>query len=131
MIRLSLRSASAALAGLLFMLSPALGGELRPWDAAAFDAAQAAGQPVLIHVTAPWCPTCRAQKPTVEALAADPAHPDLLVLDVDFDSQKDVLRRFGVRQQSTLIAFDDGVETGRSVGVTQPGQITALVAGNS
>lgn len=28
-----------------------------------FDAANAAGKPILVEVTAPWCPTCKAQAP--------------------------------------------------------------------
>ncbi len=98
-------------------------GELRQWDSAAF----AGDRPVLIHVTAPWCPTCRAQKPSIESLLASPEYPDLLVLEVDFDSQKAVLRQFNVRQQSTLIAFAGAREVGRTVGVTDPYGIFALV----
>ena len=105
----------------------AAAGELRQWDSAAFAAAQAGDRPVLIHVPAPWCPTCRAQKPSIESLVSSPEHPDLLVLEVDFDSQKDVLRQFNVRQQSTLIAFAGTREVGRTVGVTDPYGIFALV----
>jgi thioredoxin 1 len=105
---------------------PAMAGELRPWDSVAFVDAQAADRPVLIHVTAPWCPTCRAQKPSIQSLVSSPDHPDLLVLEVDFDSQKDVLRQFNARQQSTLIAFAGDSEVGRAVGVTDPYAIFAL-----
>ena len=34
----------------------------------AFAAAQAAGKPILLHITAPWCPTCKAQKPILSKL---------------------------------------------------------------
>ena len=40
----------------------------KPFDQAAFDAAQAAGKPILVEVTAPWCPTCKAQAPTLSKL---------------------------------------------------------------
>ena len=112
----------------LLVAPAAMAGDIRDWDAAGFAAAQTAGTPVLIHVTAPWCPTCRAQKPVLEQLAADPANDDLLVFEVDFDSRKDVLRGFGVRQQSTLIAFKGATEVARSVGVTSRDGIAALVA---
>jgi thioredoxin 1 len=115
------------LAALAFA-GPALAGEVRPYDAAAFEAAEAAGAPVVIHVTASWCPTCHAQTPIVRSLADDPANPDLLVLVVDFDTEQDVLRRFGVRHQSTLIAFRGGEERARSVGDTRPAGVAALVA---
>src|SRR4051812_47075562 len=39
------------------------------YDVAAFQAAVDAGKPILVHVTAPWCGECKAQKPIVAALA--------------------------------------------------------------
>jgi thioredoxin 1 len=110
----------------LALASPAMAGEIRPWDQGAFAEARDADLPIVIHVTAPWCPTCRAQHPTVEALVATSEHADLTVFEVDFDSQKDVLREFGVRQQSTLIAFKGVLEVARSVGETRPDRISAL-----
>ena len=118
---------SLAVAALLSFYAPVLAGEIVPYDAARLGAAQAAGDPILIHVTAPWCPTCKAQHPVVSELAADPANPDLLVLEVDFDSQKDVLRQFNVRQQSTLIAFRGAEERGRAAGITDRQAISALL----
>jgi hypothetical protein len=46
---------------------------------------------------------------------------------VDFDSQKDAVKAFGARMQSTLITFKGSLETGRSVGDTNPGSIAALL----
>ena len=34
---------------------------VRPFDQAAFDAAQKAGKPILVWVHTPWCPVCREQ----------------------------------------------------------------------
>jgi thioredoxin 1 len=118
---------SVAMTAALFFAAPALAGEIVPYDAARLGAAQAAGDPVLIHVTAPWCPTCKAQHPIISDLASDPANPDLLVLEVDFDTQKDVLRQFNVRQQSTLIAFRGTEERGRAAGITDRQAIAALL----
>lgn len=112
----------------LAISSAALGGEVVPYDAKAFIKAQADGAPIVIHVTAPWCPTCSAQRPIVQSLADAPENPDLVVFDVDFDTQQDVLRRFGVRFQSTLIAFRGTEERLRSIGVTSPAGIADLVA---
>ncbi len=78
-------------------------------------------------MTAPWCPTCKAQRPILSNLEADPKFKDLVVLDVDFDSQKDVLRQLGVRVQSTLIAFKGERETARSAGETRPEPIAKLL----
>jgi thiol-disulfide isomerase/thioredoxin len=118
------------LAVFAFLLSAAAAnaGEVRPFDAAAFEAAQAAQKPIVIHATATWCPTCQAQIPIVQSLADDPENGDLLVFTVDFDNQTDVLRRFNVRHQSTLIAFRGTEERARTVGDTNPDRIAALVA---
>ena len=94
---------------------------------AAFAAAQKAGKGILIDVSAPWCPVCQAQQPILSGLFAEPEYKDLVVFEVDFDSRKDVLKALNVRQQSTLIVFKGAVETGRSVGVTDPAAIAALV----
>ncbi|TCT07676.1 thioredoxin family protein [Aquabacter spiritensis] len=101
--------------------------EVRPYDAASFKGAQASGAPILVEVTAPWCPTCRAQKPILAALAAQPENTSLFIFAVDFDTQKAVVRELGAQSQSTLVAFQGKTETGRSVGDTNPASIAALV----
>lgn len=106
---------------------PAHAFQMRPFDATAFDAAQAAGKPILIEVTAPWCPTCMAQKPILSNLAARDKFKDLVAFDIDFDSRKDLLRRFGVTMQSTLISFKGAKEMGRSTGDTNAASIEALL----
>ncbi|MDP4021865.1 thioredoxin family protein [Methylobacterium sp. NEAU 140] len=117
-----------ALAGLAAAAAvPARAGEVAPFTPEAFEAAQKAGRPILVEVSAPWCPICRTQKPILAKLAAEPRFKDLLILDIDFDSQKALLRSLNVRMQSTLIAFKGATETGRSVGETQPEWIEGLV----
>ena len=81
-----------------------------------------------MHVTAPWCSTCAAQKPTVDKLHAEPRFKNLKIFNVDFDSQKALLRKLDVRMQSTLIVYKGAVEEGRSSGDTDASGIKALVA---
>jgi hypothetical protein len=45
----------------------------------------------------------------------------------DFDSQKDLVQRFGAQKQSTLIAFKGDKEQGRSVGDSKRDSIAALL----
>ncbi len=85
-------------------------------------------QAVLIDVSAPWCPTCKAQAPILSELTKQPRFKNLVVFNVDFDSQKDALRGFKAQQQSTLIVFKGGAEMGRSVGDTNKASIEALLA---
>jgi hypothetical protein len=42
---------------------------------------------------------------------------NLVYFVVDFDNQKDAVKFFGARMQSTLIAFKGATETGRSVAI--------------
>jgi len=113
--------AAALLAG------PAFAAETIPYTPQAFDAAEKHGKSILVEIHAPWCPTCRAQAPVLAELEKDAKFRDLLVVHVDFDSQKDAVRRFGAHVQSTLIAFKDGKETARSVGVTDRESIANLL----
>jgi thioredoxin 1 len=117
-----------ALALLCFGAGLAWSAGTASFTAAAFEAAQKADKPILIHVSATWCPTCKAQMPIVNGLASESRFSGLQVFEVDFDSQKDVLRQFGVRQQSTLIVFKGAIEKGRSIGDTDKASIEALAA---
>lgn len=107
--------------------APALAASPKPFDAQAFAEAQKAGRPILIAVHASWCPTCKAQTPILGQLTDNPKFKSLAYFVVDFDSQKDLVQRFGARMQSTLIAFKGGTETGRSVGDTKQPSIAALL----
>jgi thioredoxin 1 len=98
-----------------------------PFDQKAFEAAQAAGKSILVDVSAPWCPVCRAQKPIIEELSLHPEYRDLTIFDVDSDTQRPVLRSLKVQQQSTLIVLKGNKETGRSVGSTDPSAIDRLL----
>ncbi|KAB1074007.1 thioredoxin family protein [Methylobacterium planeticum] len=118
---------AALLAAGLVAVGLAAPAAAQPFDPETFEAAQAAGKPVLVVVSAPWCPICRTQKPILAKLGADPRFKDLVLLEIDFDTQKPLLRRFDARQQSTLIAYKGRQEVGRSVGETQPEWIESLV----
>ena len=98
----------------------------QPYNAAAVEAAQAQGKPVIIHVTAPWCSTCAAQKPIVDELIDAPQYKQVTVYDVDFDSQKAVLKKYRVTVQSTFVAFKGNKEVARSSGDTNKASVEKL-----
>lgn len=97
------------------------------FDTKAFEAAQAAGKPIVVEIHAPWCPVCKVQAPIIQGLAAKPEFKDLVVFRIDFDTKKDFVRQFKATRQSTLIAFKGKTESGRLVGDTQPAAIEALL----
>jgi thiol-disulfide isomerase/thioredoxin len=122
-----LKTALVALACLLIAAAATVTAQAAPrFDAKAFETAQAAGRTILVDVTAPWCPTCRQQRPILQSIEKE--NPKLVVFEVDFDTAKAVLKRFRVTQQSTLIVFKGKSEVGRSTGDTNPARIRRLVA---
>ena len=96
--------------------------------AAAMQTAKTQNKPLFVFAHASWCPTCKAQKPILSKLFADPKFRNLTVFRVDFDSQKDEVRNFKARIQSTLITFKGNEEIARSVGDTNPDSIADLLA---
>lgn len=116
------------LAGAVSLGTMAAAADKKPFNQAAFEAAQKAGKPILIEVHAPWCPICKAQAPILSKLSADPRFKNLASFTIDYDSQKDLLRKFNVQKQSTLIVFKGSQEAGRSTGDTNAASIEALLA---
>jgi thioredoxin 1 len=119
------RMLSLAAIGLAFT-SVALAAPIQPFSTAALKAAQAAGEPVLVDAYASWCPTCRKQAPTIDAMAKDPAFAKLVILRLDYDNQTAEKSALGITTQSTLIAYHGDKEVGRTVGITDPEQIKSL-----
>jgi thiol-disulfide isomerase/thioredoxin len=118
--------AVAAFAGIVSSV-PSHAAENIPYTPGAFGEAQKAGKPILVEIHADWCPTCRAQAPIISDLRKNPRFKDLVVFRVDFDGQKDVVKQFGARMQSTLIVFKGSREAGRSVGDTNGKTIETLL----
>ncbi|PYN96328.1 MAG: thiol reductase thioredoxin [Candidatus Rokuibacteriota bacterium] len=117
-----------ALLTIVAALMPALSlaGPVAKYNKQALEQAQDAGKPIIVFVTASWCPNCRAQQPIVDTLTKDPAFSEAVLFVVDYDSEKQALRELNVTMQSTLIAFRGKTERKRSTAVTDPEQIRAL-----
>jgi thiol-disulfide isomerase/thioredoxin len=102
--------------------------DIAPFSQPAFEAAQKQGKPILVQITASWCPVCAKQKPILSRLLAEPKFKDMVVYNIDFDAQKDLVRAMGAQKQSTLIVFSGANEKGRSTGVSDPAAIEGLLA---
>ena len=107
--------------------SLAMAGQIVPYNQQTFDHLTADGKPVVLDISATWCPTCKAQKPIVENLMKQPAFKDVTLMRIDFDSQKPLLRKYRVTMQSTLVAFKGEKEVGRSVGDTTRSGLQSLL----
>lgn len=99
---------------------PAAAQPIQSFTMAKLQAAQKAGQPVLVDAFAPWCPVCRAQHPTIEAMASDPRFKDLLILQLDYDNQ--------TAEKKALILYRGSKEIGRTRGETDAGKIRSFAA---
>lgn len=116
-----------AVLALASLAVPGRAAERQAFTSAGFAAAQQAGKSILIDIRADWCPTCKAQDRIIDKLAAEPKYRQVLILAVDFDRQKEVVRGFKAQLQSTLIGFKGSTETRRSTGDTDPLSIEDLL----
>lgn len=105
---------------------PAAAASIQPFTTAAFLAAQRAGEPILVDVHADWCPTCRRQAPTIQAISKDRTFARLRIFKLDFDTQTAEWKALRVNRQSTLIVFHGRREVGRAIGIVDPTEIRAL-----
>jgi len=95
------------------------------FDDAKFEAEVSSGKPVLVVAHAPWCPTCRAQSAALNDLFAKDIYKTITYFVVDFDSQKEALKKFNISRQSTLVVYKEGKEVARSIGATSSSIIEA------
>ena len=109
------------------VLSIATAGEIKPFNQQDFDKLTQEGKPVVLDISATWCPTCKAQNPILDGLMKQPAYKNVTLMTIDFDSEKPTLKTFKVNTQSTLIAFKGDKEVGRSVGDTTSSGLESLV----
>lgn len=108
---------------------PTWTGALDRYEPRAFEEALASGAPIVVHVYASWCPVCRAQRPVLEALAKDKAFEGVKFLAVDFDKDKEFLRKHQVPTQSVILEFKNGKEVARILGITDADKIRAGLLG--
>ena len=81
------------------------------------------GTSVVYFFHAPWCPDCRA---TEEAIEEDGIPAGLTVVKVDFDTETDLRREYGVTQQHTFVQVgSDGEELAKWTGSRSGAEIKA------
>ncbi len=114
-----------ALLAMLFPLFAHAVGE--PYTQDKLDALNKSGKPALVFIYADWCPVCHAQDGVLKKLLPTNEFKGINVLRVNFDTQKPVLKAFGVQHQSTLIVFKGGKEVARVTGDTDRDRIAELL----
>ena len=73
---------------------------------------------------ADWCGPCRAMAPALESFDAE--QDAIRVVKVNVDEHPDLAAQYGVRSIPTLVAFRDGAEINRAVGVSQKQDLARL-----
>jgi len=99
------------------------------YSAQSFDQALKSGAPVVVHVHADWCPTCRAQMPTLQSMSGDKQYDKVRFVRVNFDKDRDFLTTYKVASQSMILVFKGGKEVARFAGVTDAAQIKTRISG--
>ena len=80
---------------------------------------------VILRAWGPWCGSCRAVAPHIEAAVA---RHGVELVDVRVDIDPEPVARHGIRSVPTLIALRGGVEVDRIVGARSADAIDAFVA---
>lgn len=102
---------------------PALAKE--PYSHTRFEALQAEGEVVLIDVYATWCSTCAKQQAVLESYRKANPGKQFVILEIDFDKNKDLVRHFRAPRQSTLLIYKGKEQFWFSVAETRPDVIAA------
>lgn len=111
------------------VFSPAQANAARvEYTEAAFQSAVQSGKPVALQFHASWCPTCKLQEKSLEAVLKDPAYADVTVYAADFDTAEALLTKYKATTQGTIILFRDGKEVNRSVGETDEAKLREFLA---
>jgi thioredoxin 1 len=102
--------------------------EERPYEAAAFDAALAAGGGVVLAFMVDWCSTCGLQKAVVAELLELPRFAALSFFVADFDQERALKRRLRIVRQGSFVVFKGGREVARATGLSERAALEALFA---
>jgi len=117
-----------AAAAALALPLPATAAGMQRYANVNFEEALASGAPVVAHIDADWCPTCRAQRPVLAKLLEDGRFAAFRAFQIDYDTEKKAMRALNARDRSTIIVFRGGREVARSVADTKEAAIAALLA---
>ena len=81
--------------------------------------------PVLIDFYADWCGPCKMIAPVFEEIAAET--PNAKFFKLNIDEQMELAQKYSVRSIPTFVAFKNGEESKRVVGVVSKSNLVELL----
>ena len=103
----------------LFMAFSASAFEKQPFSEAVFAELQAQNAVIMIDVYAPWCPTCKKQQKLFQQYHEQNPDKPFHVLVVDYDNDKQWVKKFRAPRQSTLLLYKGDKQFWYSVAETR------------
>ena len=79
-------------------------------------------EPVLVDFYATWCMPCKMIMPVVDELAGT-----IKVCKINVDEAQSIARNYGVASIPTFVAFKNGEETDRIIGMSDKESLSALL----
>ncbi len=121
------RFALAAFASLALIGSAFAFTGFAPYEKTKFDSLVQSGAPVIAHVHATWCSTCRRQETLLNEMLKDPRYSKIQAVRVDYDKDTGFQKAHKVTSRATILVFKGGKEVSRVVFDTDPAHIKTAV----
>jgi len=101
--------------------------EKKPFSQEAFSASQAANDSIIVYIFAPWCTTCKKQEAVIEKIIQAPRFDKVQYFVVDFDNDKETMRKLKANTRSTILVYKGPREITRSANDTDPASLQSLL----
>lgn len=83
----------------------ALKRHMQPFDSQLFAQAQANEELILINFHRSFCPSCQRQKRALARYFIDYPDSDLMVFEIDYNANPDLVQRFRAANPTTFVMF--------------------------
>lgn len=103
----------------LFMAFSVNAFEKKPFSEALFSELQQQNAVIMVDVYAPWCPTCKKQQKLFQQYYEQNPEKPFHVLVVDYDNDKQWVKKFRAPRQSTLLLYKGDKQFWYSVAETR------------
>jgi len=101
--------------------------EKKTFSQEAFSVSQAANESIIVYIFAPWCTTCKKQEAVIEKIIQDPRFDKVQYFVVDFDNDKESMRKLKANTRSTILVYKGPREITRSANDTDPVSLQSLL----